>query len=665
MKTIFFTLILFAIFSIKSYAQDSLFTMTPSVMKVVNKELKVKRTYKEKIDYLKYIIENIGEEDALLGEGFTDVEENSIWYQSAQNLLALAKIKKDTTNIVFGLNELKQCYSWNNYYDKAKNTCNEVLEILKNKEKTAYENEILGSTYTYLAEFYHNSWDYSNALENCLLGNEILTNPNNHIENNAAIASNYLVLCNIYFNIEREQEVFESINNVIKIYEQDKTLTYYGFTGNIFMGSYYLNFQDDVDKALYYYDQAKKIGKEEIKREENVVEAESFKAFAYYYDWQYDKAIALYNSGLDFFKKTENTVGVIQEYHYIAEAYKNNNTNTALKYLDSALVLFDSKTISLLTKKISILLSKANIYIENKDYDKALVILKENLLVARSEDMPEKEKEIYESLYGIYNVLNDNKNCTFYYNEYAKIDAKLQAESEKSEIKILEANYKYREIKSKLENEKVTLEISLLKQKKIKLYIYFALSLIFISTFFIFIVKDRQKKKATAEKLALEVKQELLKAKKEALNREVEFKDKSITNFALQINENNELLEKIKAPLKQLKRVVSGNIKHERILTEITGLINGYIDKNIEKVGLYVTVNKNIDNFELKIYEGYSNLTEKEKEIIKKIRLGKTSKEMANDLNIGVASVDNYRYIIRKKMKIPKGKSLEHFIKDI
>jgi DNA-binding CsgD family transcriptional regulator len=47
------------------------------------------------------------------------------------------------------------------------------------------------------------------------------------------------------------------------------------------------------------------------------------------------------------------------------------------------------------------------------------------------------------------------------------------------------------------------------------------------------------------------------------------------------------------------------------------------------------------------------------------LRLGQSSKQIALQLNISAASVDNYRYAIRKKMNIPKGESLKMFIQNI
>ena len=94
-------------------------------------------------------------------------------------------------------------------------------------------------------------------------------------------------------------------------------------------------------------------------------------------------------------------------------------------------------------------------------------------------------------------------------------------------------------------------------------------------------------------------------------------------------------------------------------------LINDDINQNKERIQLYSKVNENNDDFEAKINENFDDLTEKERKVATMVRIGKTSKQIAIQLNISVASVDNYRYAIRKKMKVPKGKSLGAFIKNI
>ena len=66
-----------------------------------------------------------------------------------------------------------------------------------------------------------------------------------------------------------------------------------------------------------------------------------------------------------------------------------------------------------------------------------------------------------------------------------------------------------------------------------------------------------------------------------------------------------------------------------------------------------------------KIDQLYQNLSDKEKKVATMLRLGQTSKQIALQLNISAASVDNYRYTLRKKMNIPKGKSLKMFIQNI
>ncbi len=157
-------------------------------------------------------------------------------------------------------------------------------------------------------------------------------------------------------------------------------------------------------------------------------------------------------------------------------------------------------------------------------------------------------------------------------------------------------------------------------------------------------------------------KQEVFAVKQEALDNEVTFKNKQITDFAIHISEKNDLLETIKKKLKNVKTI---NDTHKGIVNETIHYINSDIEHNKEKIQLYQQVDANNDAFRAKVDELYVNLNEKETKVATMLRLGQTSKQIALQLGISAASVDNYRYNIRKKMQVPKGKSLKDFIRNI
>ena len=84
----------------------------------------------------------------------------------------------------------------------------------------------------------------------------------------------------------------------------------------------------------------------------------------------------------------------------------------------------------------------------------------------------------------------------------------------------------------------------------------------------------RQKKLNTIKRENLIAKQEVLSIKQEALDAQVIFKNKQITDFAIHISEKNELLEKIKIKLKELKVI---NDTHKAVVKDTIHFINNDI----------------------------------------------------------------------------------------
>ncbi len=101
------------------------------------------------------------------------------------------------------------------------------------------------------------------------------------------------------------------------------------------------------------------------------------------------------------------------------------------------------------------------------------------------------------------------------------------------------------------------------------------------------------------------------------------------------------------------------------MLNDTLHFINNDIENDKEKIQLYKDVSQTNDSFGSKLDTKFSDLNDKEKKVATMLRLGQTSKQIALQLGITAASVDNYRYNLRKKMNVPKGKSLKTFIQNI
>jgi len=238
----------------------------------------------------------------------------------------------------------------------------------------------------------------------------------------------------------------------------------------------------------------------------------------------------------------------------------------------------------------------------------------------------------------------------------------LRAILQKNKFNVIQSEFNYNELSAKLEARDAQLQASKAEQKRARDNTYFTFSVLGLIVLFFLISFYRQKKLNTIKRENLMAKQEVLSIKQEALDTQVAFKNKQITDFAIHISEKNELLEKIKIKLKQVKVI---NDTHKAVVKDTIHFINNDIDQNREKIQLYQQVNETNDSFRAKIDQLYTNLNDKEKKVATMLRLGQPSKQIALQLGISAASVDNYRYNLRKKMEIPKGHSLKDFINKI
>ena len=157
-------------------------------------------------------------------------------------------------------------------------------------------------------------------------------------------------------------------------------------------------------------------------------------------------------------------------------------------------------------------------------------------------------------------------------------------------------------------------------------------------------------------------KKDLMALKQENTEKEIEFKNKQITDFAIHISEKNDLLEDIKQKIKKLPIL---NKTTATQINDVIVFINDDINQNKEKVQLYSEIDETTSSFNHNLTNLYPNLTEKERRIATLVRLNHTSKQISLQLNITPASVDNYRSILRKKMSVPKGAPIVKFIKNI
>lgn len=591
----------------------------------------------------------------IVGKDFITKSEDSARYY-LEKALQLSKIEKDSFNIIRAYNRFSVLEK---YLENDLNTLKYADSALeygssanqKHFAGIAYAHSNKGLAYNYLERF-----DLS--LESFLNANSFLLKDDQDTQTKTYLAENYTHLAKIYSSIKNNETALECIKKSLTI---SKAIDAYWETGESyeFMFAHYFD-EKQYTLAQKYIDSAQTVY-DKVENLQGIQFLDKYRAEIYLKQNTPDLAIPIYDALLQLDKKDGVAYILAEGYTFLSKAYTNKNKlKLATKYLDSARV--QASISENLSHSISIASQQAKIYKSRKQLSRGILELQTILKNENIDFFQESKKDLYKELSELYALNNDPKNALLSSNEHYRIKDSLRAILQKNKFNVIQSEFNYNELSAKLKARDAQLQVSKTEQKRARDNTYFSFSVLSLIVLFFLISFYRQKKLNTIKRENLIAKQEVLSIKQEALDTQVAFKNKQITDFAIHISEKNELLEKIKIKLKQVKVI---NDTHKAVVNDTIHFINNDIDQNREKIQLYQQVNETNDSFRAKIDQLYTNLNDKEKKVATMLRLGQPSKQIALQLGISAASVDNYRYNLRKKMEIPKGHSLKDFINKI
>jgi DNA-binding CsgD family transcriptional regulator len=591
----------------------------------------------------------------ILGYNYISKSKDSANYY-LKNALRLSKVKNDSFNII---------RAYNRFSEQEKYLENDIRTLQYADSALQYANvdnqqHFAGIGYSYrnkgLAYNYLERYDLS--LESFLKANSFLLKEEQDNEIKTYLAENYTDLAVIYSSIENNETALECIKKSLSI---AKPIDAYWEIGESyeFMISYHYDAKE-YELAEKYIDSAKTMYNL-VENTQGIHALDKYRAEVYLKQNNPNPAIVIYDAFLQLDKEDNIAYVLTDDYTFLSKAYtQKNDLKLAAKYLDSARV---QATISEYPGHLFTIASQqAKIFKKKRQVGLGISELLKVLNREGLQLFKESQKDIYKELYELYELNNDSKNALRYLKKYDTIKDSLRSILQKNKFNVIQSEFNYNELFSKLEARNAQLLVSKAEQKRARDKTYFTFGLLGLLGVFFTFSFYKEKKLNNIKREGLMARQEVLSVKQKALDNQVKFKNNQITDFAIHISEKNDLLENIKKKLKGVKVI---NDAHKSVVQDTIHFINNDIDQNKEKIQLYQQVNETNDSFRAKIDQMYSNLNEKEKKVATMLRLGQTSKQIALQLGISAASVDNYRYNLRKKMDIPKGESLKNFIKNI
>lgn len=155
--------------------------------------------------------------------------------------------------------------------------------------------------------------------------------------------------------------------------------------------------------------------------------------------------------------------------------------------------------------------------------------------------------------------------------------------------------------------------------------------------------------------------QKLIKLKTEKLQAELESKSREVTNSAMNIVYKNELLQKIKEEIVNLKDAQGKKLTEDQ-LKRIQKIIDDGMNDERDWNLFESSFNETHENFFKKLKAGHPDLVPNDLKLCAYLRMNMSSKEMASLLNISLRGVEIRRYRLRKKLDISHDKNLVEFL---
>ncbi len=293
-----------------------------------------------------------------------------------------------------------------------------------------------------------------------------------------------------------------------------------------------------------------------------------------------------------------------------------------------------------------------NAYNNLKQPQQAIPVLTEVIETAESIDSKSILRYAYQYRSESYRLLNDFSSALKDYEMYKNLSDTLFNREKSRQIEELRTMHdlEQKELQLDLQNQEIKVLNSAVEIANTRKMAYATgmFSIVFISALIFYSFRQRMKKKEIERK-----KQE------EILKQEIEFKKKELASQTLHLVQKNTFIQELKDNLEKIKNSPElFKIEFRRIVMLLKR--ENASDKDWEVFKSYFS--EVHDNFDRKLMDIYSDISEKELRMASFIKMKLSTKEIAAMLNVLPDSVLKSKYRLKKKLGLEKETDLYHFL---
>lgn len=391
-------------------------------------------------------------------------------------------------------------------------------------------------------------------------------------------------------------------------------------------GLFHYNTLKNLDSALFYFYEARKISEKHFKEEHIYGSVIDNIADVYLETNRAEEAGQLYRQNYAFYKVTphlEDDFLPIDYYRLISAGAQYVETQLKLGNIYSAEeVLNDMPNYfnPLLDPRgmVEYLSAKEKLHISKNEHTKAYESLhKKNQLI---DSLNRVEVESKEKLYRTFNDIAVDR-----------IRASLITERQQQE--------------------------ELVRRQRLRFWV--AVLILSLVLFFLFYLFQRRKQHL----IIAEQKAKNIELQNQQLNNEINLKKRDLSDFAINLTQSNEWAKDLYKQLELIKR--SKGRSRKKLLDEFDQEIKNKIAFDSETEKFYNKLDVLNADFYEKLNQNFPDLTSNELRLCSLIRLKIDSHEIATLQNITVSSLNTARYRLRKKLNLSETTDLNDFIQSL
>jgi len=392
----------------------------------------------------------------------------------------------------------------------------------------------------------------------------------------------------------------------------------------------------DLDSAMVYFNKAYQITRDQFSNHTLLGSIRDNIADIYTNQNQYEKALPLYLENFKLYQGTKN---------------ESSNAFDVTRFISAGIQLIETQL------KLDNI-SQAQETFNDLQNTLEMTEFKDNIRQQSQLEILQAEKSLYQSQ-GNYKAALDiaDKRLVLLdsFNAISKLaDKKWQDELNAISLDRFALNSKIDRIETenKIQNQRSKLWIITLSS-----------SIVLILLLSLFLRRRQHIINAKNRQLLAEQKLEISSVKNENLQSEIESKQRDLSDFAINLTQNQEWAQDLANKLETIKEAPSEEKKE--LLAHLEKDIQNKITFDTNTHEFYERLDKLSDAFYSKLNGLFTNLSKNEIRMCSLIRLKMDSRSIATLQNITLASLNTSRYRLRKKLNLSENEDLDTFIQSL